>query len=97
MKLGFIKVDNFNTTLNTTREQTEIVKAQLQIMSKRIKNKPMDRQIQEYITQLQTLLQLKDKRISELLCENSQLILEVASLKIDLERIRNGYEEAPYK
>lgn len=81
---------------NNTRQQEQVVKAQLKILHKRIQHKAMDRQIQEYITQLQTLLQLKDKRISELLCENAKLILEVASLKIDLERIRNGYEEAPY-
>lgn len=85
------------SNITTIRQQQQVLKAQLQILSKRIKNKPMDRQIQEYIKQLQTLLQTKDKYISELLCENAKLILEIGSLKIDLERIRNGYEEAPYK
>lgn len=78
------------SNITTIRQQQQVLKAQLQILSKRIKNKPMDRQIQQYITQLQTLLQTKDKYISELLCENSKLILENALLKSDLEKAEKG-------
>lgn len=81
----------------TTRKEHEIAKAQLKILKQRIKNKPMDKHVEQYIKQLQELLILKDKRICELLAENSRLILDKASLQIDLERVRNGYEEAPYK
>lgn len=79
-----------------TRQEHEIAKAQLKILERRIKNKPMDKHVEQYIAQLQLLLSLKDKRISELLAENSKLILDKASLEIDLERIRNGYEEGKY-
>lgn len=81
----------------TIKEQHQIAKAQLKILQTRIKNKPMEKHVEQYIKQLQEVIILKDKRICELLAENSRLILEKVSLEIDLERIRNGYEEAPYK
>lgn len=77
----------------TTREETQIINAQLKILKTRAKNRPMDKHVEKYIAQLQALLQAKDKRICELLAENSRLILDNASLRIDLERIQNGYEE----
>lgn len=80
----------------TIKEQTQIAKAQLKILKGRAKNKPMDKHVEQYIAQLQLVLSLKDKRISELLAENSKLILDKASLEIDLERVRNGYEEGKY-
>ena len=79
-----------------TRQGHEIAKAQLKILQTRIKNKPMDKHVEKYIAQLQALLQAKDKRICELLAENSRLILDNASLRIDLERVQNGYEEGKY-
>lgn len=83
--------------LLTTREEVKIVKSQLLILDKRIKNKPMEKHVEQYIKQLQELIQIQEKRICELLAENARLIMDKASLEIDIERIRNGYEEAPYK
>lgn len=71
------------------KDEDKIIKQQTKILWERAKHRPMDDHVRKYIAQLHEVIKQKDKKLCELFCENSKLILENASLKIDLERIQN--------